>query len=73
VSKLEEEISAAINRACAENASNTPDFILADYLCDCLRAFNLATNRRENWHGRPVIPGYISGLDLRAKGGAEDE
>lgn len=36
---LEEEIREAINRNSFENGSNTPDFILATYLIDCLAAF----------------------------------
>lgn len=50
--ELEREIEAAINRACAENASNTPDFILARFLVGCLNAFNGAVQRRERWYGR---------------------
>ena len=52
MSDLEKEIEACINRYSAENASNTPDFILAMYLMDCLWAFNRATNKREKWYGR---------------------
>lgn len=51
---LSEEIRAAINRHSAENYSNTPDFILANYLMDCLAAFDIATIRREGWYGRDV-------------------
>lgn len=50
---LESEISEAINRASAENGSDTPDFILAQYLIACLLAFNQAVSAREWWHGRP--------------------
>jgi len=46
---LREEIRAAINRASAENASGTPDFILADYLLACLDTFDYAVNAREKW------------------------
>lgn len=49
---LEREIEACINRHSAENASNTPDFILASFLIDCLAAFNRASNKREKWYGR---------------------
>lgn len=38
--KLEKLIREAINSTCSENASNTPDFILAEYLVNCLEAFN---------------------------------
>lgn len=38
--KLREDIEQAINKHSIENGSNTPDFILAEYLIDCLRAFD---------------------------------
>lgn len=43
---LQEDIEVAINRACAENESDTPDYILAEYLMDCLYAYNKAVNKR---------------------------
>lgn len=46
------KIEHAINRCCAENASNTPDFILAEFLTDCLSAWDRATAARERWYGR---------------------
>lgn len=49
---LETELSRLLNKYSAENASDTPDFILAVYMLDCLRAFNAATERREKWYGR---------------------
>lgn len=51
-SKLRKEIEQAINSNSLENESNTPDFILAEYLSDCLRMFDKAVNRREEWYGR---------------------
>jgi len=41
------ELSELLNRYSKENDSNTPDCVLAQYLGDCLRAFNLAVNTRE--------------------------
>ncbi len=52
-STLEDEIRAAINKASRENASNTPDFILAEFLLGCLTAFENATNARTNWGAPP--------------------
>lgn len=52
VATLRSDIESAINRHCAENASNTPDFILAEYLLGCLDAFDAAVSRREQWYGR---------------------
>ena len=45
------EIAAALNRCSAENGSDSPDYILADYLLGCLRAFDRATQQRDKWHG----------------------
>ena len=49
--KLREEITKVLNKASAENASDTPDFILAEYLMDSLKAFDVATSRRDRWYG----------------------
>lgn len=49
---LREDIQTAINCASAENGSNTPDFLLAEYLTDCLAAFDKAVGARERWYGR---------------------
>jgi len=49
---LEKELAATLNRHSAENASNTPDFILAQYLLGCLAAWNTAVQQRETWYGR---------------------
>lgn len=46
-----DEIRSTINRHSKENGSNTPDFILASFLNDCLKAFDLATKEREKWYG----------------------
>ena len=56
---LKERIREAINCASAENGSDTPDFILAEYLTDCLAAFDKATTRRTRYfapteNGKPV-------------------
>lgn len=52
---FEKELEKLINRHSQENGSNTPDFILALYLGNCLRAFNQAVNRREGHYGRREI------------------
>lgn len=53
---LRVEIEHAINRCSAENGSNTPDFILAEFLTDCLEAYDKATAVREKWYGREPKP-----------------
>ena len=53
---LAEAIRRAINTNSAENASNTPDYILAQFMCACLVAFDTATQQRETWYGRDARP-----------------
>lgn len=49
---MRQELRQLLNRYCAENGSDTPDFILADYLMDALAAFDKAVRDRERWYGR---------------------
>jgi hypothetical protein len=46
------ELESLINRYSQENGSDTPDFVLAGYLRDCLSAWNTAVKARERWYGR---------------------
>jgi len=57
--KFEEELRAVINRHSKENSSNTPDFILAQYLLGCLNSFDTAVQQRETWYGRDARPNEI--------------
>jgi hypothetical protein len=52
--EFQKELASLVNRYSLENGSDTPDYILADYLMGCLDTFNDALHRRENWHGRGV-------------------
>lgn len=52
MSTFVQEIQEVINRHSKENVSDTPDFILAEYLHNCLQAFEIATKKREEWYGR---------------------
>lgn len=54
MSMLRKEIETVLNRSSAENVSDTPDFVLAEYLIDSLAAFDKAVRRREEWYSRPV-------------------
>ena len=40
----------AINRNSAENGSDTPDFILAEYLMTCLDNFDKTVHARSDWY-----------------------
>jgi hypothetical protein len=45
------DLAAVVNRYSRENASNTPDFVLAEFMVGCLRAWNETCHRREEWYG----------------------
>jgi hypothetical protein len=51
---FEKEIQSVINRHSAESPSGTPDFILAEYLNNCLKAYNEAVSKRAEWRGHPL-------------------
>ena len=51
IEKLKNEIVETINRNSAENGSDTHDFILGEYLIDCLNAFDKAVNHRDKMKG----------------------
>lgn len=53
---FEKELEHLINKYCKENESNTPDWILANYLAECLKAFNVAVQQREGFYGRDPRP-----------------
>lgn len=46
------ELENLINRHSMENGSHTPDFVLAEYLTDCLKAFDKAVANRNKWYGQ---------------------
>lgn len=46
------ELESLINRHSMENGSNTPDFLLAEFLVCQLRVWNQYVTRREEWFGR---------------------
>lgn len=50
-SKFETELASLLNRHSMENGSDTPDFILAQYLTRQLEVFNEITNTRKRWYG----------------------
>jgi len=46
------ELTSLLNRYSEENKSDTPDFILANYINGCLRNYNSIITQRENWFER---------------------
>ena len=49
--ELEKKLSGLLNCESRENDSNTPDYLLAEFMMNCLDAFELASNKREVWYG----------------------
>ena len=54
---LKKLIEIELNRRCAENGSNTPDFLLAEYLIDCLNIWDKITKKRDKWYSVHLEPG----------------
>jgi len=54
--QFQEELASWLNVHSAESESNTPDFILAQFMQSCLAAFNTAVQQRETWYGRDASP-----------------
>lgn len=46
------ELAALLNSHSMENGSDTPDYILAEFLLHALVAFNETVRTRETWYGR---------------------
>lgn len=51
ISEFQQRLEGILNATSMENGSDTPDFILAQYLTDCLTAWNRATESRNKWYG----------------------
>lgn len=52
---LREDLQELLNFHSVENGSDTPDFILADYLLGCIDNFDQTLVAREKWYGRAII------------------
>lgn len=50
--KFQKALKDLINTYSIENDSNTPDWMIADYLVSCLKNWNYNILRREGWFGR---------------------
>lgn len=49
--RFTQELEQLLNTFSIENKSNTPDFMLAEYMVHCLAAFEATSLRRETWFG----------------------
>ena len=50
---LAQDLAQVLNSHSAENAGDTPDFILAEFLVNVLAAWNRGARRRADWHAPP--------------------
>ena len=57
---FEKELKVLINKYGLENQSSTPDFILAEFLRDCLGIFEYAVRDRDDWHGTEMVAQNIA-------------
>lgn len=48
---LDQALQNLLNSYSVDNGSNTPDFILSEYMLNSLRNFEQATKDREKWYG----------------------
>jgi len=48
---FQKELCSLLNRYSCEKVSGTPDFILAEYLVECLKTYNEAVSKRAEWYG----------------------
>ena len=51
---LVKDFADIINKSNRESASDTPDFILAEYLVEALEVFENGVRTREEWYDRSV-------------------
>ena len=54
------ELKNLINRHSLENGSDTPDFILAEYLEGCLENYDKTVSSRSKWYGHHDEPGLVT-------------
>lgn len=53
---FKKELESLINKYSLENNSNTPDFMLADYLINCFDAYNKIKVWNDKWHSVDGVP-----------------
>lgn len=50
-----QRLERLLNAHSQENKSNTPDFILAQYMLACLAAWNVGVTMRDNWYDHKAV------------------
>lgn len=59
---FEKELEMLINEHSKENESDTPDFILAQYLKSCLANYAETVKARDKWYGFKGLSERYSGI-----------
>ena len=57
------ELEQLLNKNCMENGSNTPDFLLANYMLACLNAADMLISERDRWHTKEICKMHDKGID----------
>lgn len=58
MSELARDLANVLNRHSVEHlCGNTPDWVLAEYLIDCLGSYGHAVAKRDRWYGISPSPG----------------
>lgn len=60
IEDIKRELAELINKYNLENESNTPDYIIAEYLYNCLENYNLITKLKDKWYGKKIT---INGIE----------
>lgn len=66
MSSFRSELEQLLNGHAKEHESNTPDFVLAQFIERALDAFDVATRARDHWYGIHMEPGNTYVLEPRA-------
>lgn len=48
---FEKELESLINKYSIENGSDTPDFLIAEFMSSCLIAYQQTVTKRDKWFG----------------------
>lgn len=52
MSDFEKELTDLLNRYSIDQKTDTPDFVLARYLNDCINSLSTMIDKRENWSSK---------------------
>ena len=66
---IEKDFALVLNRYSVEIEADVPDFILAEFLVNCLKLYNRSLKRRDRWFGISDIWSWrVGGKKIYLKG-----